>query len=258
MKFITNQANRRESRPQEPLTPRSQGPHANRSTTSATRETPARTKTNTSKNATGYLTDGDSLLNRRRTMYANPTSKLPKTSAPRKSLGKTNVNAVAGPSREALSTSKSAPVQTKLLGTYHVVMQGAPIKDEHADIDLSQLGYESPTERHESKEKTPIEDDRTAPPLVRGRRRVSSGGNNTVVRKASTSRRRWAEERRIRDDDDEEESGSGDESEEYIPPKSSRIGVIPDDDDDDELRIGGTVCYYYYFSIFTVIISRTR
>ncbi|KAH8109313.1 hypothetical protein DFH11DRAFT_1628621 [Phellopilus nigrolimitatus] len=209
-------ANRRDTYHQEPLTPRSQGPQAQSSSSASTRAT------SSNRHATpvaGYATDGD-IVKRRTSESQAQAQTLRKT--PRHAKSQPQASTSASVSR---TLSQSAP---RVIRRVHVTMQDSrAVKEE--SLEGEQL-LKAQANRSES-----VGDDEVpVPPKL-------SNGKRPAPAQHQAARRRWSEDKRIYDEESEE-SGSGSDGDgdgdEYTP--NSRVD--DEDEDDDELMLGGEVC----------------
>ncbi|KAL5482883.1 hypothetical protein ACEPAI_9478 [Sanghuangporus weigelae] len=243
-------ANRREAYYQEPLTPRSQGPQAQGS--SSTRAMSTTQYASSSVPASGYVTDGDVISHRSQRDLAYSQSS--------RSKGTRNFVARSAKAQPIASTSRhvsqpqpqpqsiSAHQQGKVLRTVHVVMQDNPVKEESLDsvsLNDTHTGSESLGDEEKAEEEVERRPPPPKPPLQsRSRRRVVTGKQKAAASQSQAARKRWSEGKRVHDEESESDSASEDDADEYVPspraPHKSRTRVDEvDDEEEDELMLGG-------------------
>ncbi|KAL5524763.1 hypothetical protein ACEPAF_9909 [Sanghuangporus sanghuang] len=242
-------ANRREAYYQEPLTPRSQGPQAQGS--SSTRAMSTTKYASSSVPASGYVTDGDVLSHRSQrdqtySQSSRPKGTRSKVAHPAKAQPVASTSRhVSQPQPQSVSAQQQ---QGKVLRTVHVVMQDNPIKEESLDsvsLNGTHTGSESLGDEEEAEEEVKRRPPPPKAPLQpKSRRHVAAGKRKAAASQSQGARRRWSEGRRVHDEESESDSASEDDADEYVPSpralqKSRARADDVDDEEEDELMLGG-------------------
>lgn len=162
------------------------------------------------------MTDGDVLS--RRVQQDQQYAQQSRVTNSRTAGRQAKPQPVASSSRR-MSQPQPSITPGKVLRTVHVVMQGAPVKEESLD-SVSLASGASGSESLGEDEAPTMEQVEPLPP-VQSQRRAS--GKQKAVAQSQSTRRRWSEGRRIYDDESESASPSASEDE-YVPqPSKSRI-----------------------------------
>ncbi|KAI5120124.1 hypothetical protein M0805_001892 [Coniferiporia weirii] len=222
-------ANQRDSYYQEPLTPRSQGPQTlSTSTSASTRATSSHQYV-----SNGYITDGEAVGRRMSRGHPQAQAQVTRTKSARTPNGhgrpQAPLSAGASTSRPVSQSISASSAKATVVRRVHVVMDGAPIKQESADSEhLPTLGDDSVTRS------SSIGEDEDVMPL-----KQSASKHRTAARgQRNGARRKWSEDKRIHDESDE--SGSDEDEDEYVPDSSSRMAAGGEgEEEEDELMLGG-------------------